>query len=577
MALLAGGRSRRMGQDKARLAWGGEPLVRLAMEAALAPLDDGACEALLCAGDLERGEMLLPLCAPAARALPLRAVADAAPFGGCGPLAGILAALEAARGAWVLATACDRPAIAPALLRHLVALARSAPAGTEAVVPASPRGLEPLLALYHRCAGERLRETLAAGRFAIVDFLRGGRILVCDPEIVASFDPELRSFGNLNTPDDLERQRSGALATPPDSPPVAGPPLAAAPRAGEPARSPMEREREEILKPVAAALRGVPARIRAALAAREASVQTMLEHLSRYEGKLLRPALVLLTAGAVRERSSPRGGVLRADDLGEVLEVAAIVEMVHVATLVHDDVIDEAEKRRRVPSINARFGNHEAVLLGDYMYARAFHLATLLASPICARVLSEVTRELCEGQIAELAACRDFGLGEEGYLRIAQGKTASLYGAACRLGASYAGADDAVASALERFGRDLGLGFQIVDDCLDLSGSEEIVGKSLGTDLHEGKITLPLLLAYERADAGGRRRIEQMYAAPAAESARHLAELRAELDLGGAVDAALRRADHFLRRATAELEVLPDGPYRASLLRLPEYILCREW
>lgn len=551
-----------MGRDKIRLPFGAraEPLGRVALEALLAPLSDAIEEVLIVGGTRERSCELALALHLADLASPWRGCADALPE--AGPLGGLLAALEMANGDWVLVGAADRPWVEPALLRHLVALAASAPVGTEAVVPTSDRGLEPLLALYHRCAAPRLRAELARGRRAVVDFLKGGRILVCDPEVVAGFDPELRSFGNLNTPQDLLR-----LAAEPTAPPESPPP-------GEPPRSPMEREREEILKPVAAALRGVPPRIRAALAAREPSVQAMLDHLSRYEGKLLRPALVLLSSGAVSGRSA----ALSADDaLGPILEVAAIVEMVHVATLVHDDVLDEAAVRRRVTSVNARFGNHEAVLLGDYIYARAFHMATLLESPICARVLSEVTRELCAGQIAELAACRDFGIGEEGYLAIAQGKTASLYGAACRLGASYAGADAATASALERFGRELGLGFQIVDDCLDLAGREEVVGKSVGTDLHEGKITLPLLLAHQRADVRGRRRIEQMYAATEADSAAFLAELRADLDLGGAIEESLRRADIFLRRAAEALSDLPDGPFRASLLRLPEYILCREW
>lgn len=558
LALIAGGESRRMGTDKALLIWRGVPLARRAVLTICQALAERCAEVLIAGGSTERGIRLGALCLPD-HAMPWRAIADEERGGG--PLAGILSALHASRTDWVMVSACDRPSVAPDLVRHLVALALAAPLGTEVVLPASKRGLEPLLALYHRCALPRLRAEFAKGQRAVVDFLHGGRILVSPPEVVTKLDPEQRSFANFNTPQDLSVFSMAAPAT-------------AVPTAGDVISSPMEREREEILRLVAGPLGAVPQRMRAALASPQAPVQAMLEHLARYEGKLLRPGLVLLAAGAVR--ANPL--LDNAESWPAALtEVASIVEMVHVATLVHDDVLDEATVRRRVESVNLRFGNHVAVLLGDYIYARAFHLATQLASPVCAQVLSDVTRELCEGQIAELAACRDFRLGEAGYLQIAQGKTASLYGAACRLGATYGGGDSAAAKALEGYGRDLGLGFQIVDDCLDLSGREEVVGKSLGTDLSEGKITLPMLIAHERADDAGRRRIEAMFASPHADSAQLLAELRSELDLGSAVEEALRRADHYLRRAASALNVLPESPFRASLTRVPEYILCREW
>ena len=261
----------------------------------------------------------------------------------------------------------------------------------------------------------------------------------------------------------------------------------------------IDKELATILAPVKDSLQVVRERIRAELRSEESAVQEIIDHVSRYEGKLLRPAMVLLSAGLFGKQSD------------ELIQVAAIVEMVHLATLVHDDVLDDASVRRRVRSVNADFGNHRAVLLGDYIYARAFHQSTRLSTQTCSQILSDVTRVLCEGEIAEIAATYDFGIDEARYLHIIGAKTACLYGGACRLGSLYAGATEDHARELHEFGYDLGIGFQIVDDCLDLAGDERVVGKSLGTDIAEGKITLPILELCKRSSAAERERIEEIF------------------------------------------------------------------
>lgn len=325
----------------------------------------------------------------------------------------------------------------------------------------------------------------------------------------------------------------------------------------------IDKELQDILEPVADRLVLVRDRIRHELASDTKTVQEIIAHVSQYEGKLLRPALVLLTSQLFEGATE------------ELVTVAAIVEMVHLATLVHDDVLDDATVRRRVRSVNADWGTQRAVLLGDYIYARAFHLSTGLRTQTCSRILSDVTRTLCEGEIDEIAATYDFGISESRYLEIIGAKTACLYGAACRLGALYAGATGEQADEVHDYGYQLGLGFQIVDDCLDLAGQEIVVGKSLGTDIAEGKITLPVLELLKMLDEAGRQRVREIFLDRSLQ--RPLDILHAEFPLASAIELALQKADEFLRRALEQLTHYPSSPYKSRLLSMPEYILAREW
>jgi len=320
----------------------------------------------------------------------------------------------------------------------------------------------------------------------------------------------------------------------------------------------------ELLAPIAPGLE----RMRSILAAqvRESSpaVSDMTDHVARFHGKQMRGALVLLTGEATGNTTD------------EHAAVAAIVELIHLATLVHDDILDGAEVRRRVACVNQRWDNQVAVLLGDFLYARAFALSTQLSSRLCSRLLAETTRTLCVGEIEQSTRRYDFEMSPATYEEIAGAKTASLYAAACELGARYPGGRDEAGSLLRQFGWDLGLAFQIVDDCLDVVGDEKVVGKSVGNDVEDGKITLPVLHAYKNAGEAARARMRDVYTTPGLEG-RRLAALREACDLGAGVEYAMARATSLSDRARARAAELPESAARSGLEDLAGFVLERRW
>lgn len=289
-----------------------------------------------------------------------------------------------------------------------------------------------------------------------------------------------------------------------------------------------------------------------------ADVASLVDHVGQYRGKQLRPALVYLW-GRVAGRLVP------AHDT-----VAKVVELIHLATLVHDDVLDGADRRRRVPTLNAMHGNEVPVLLGDYIYARAFHLSVNMDDLACSRLLADVTRLICQGEITQILHRFDFAWDEPRYFQVIREKTATLYSAACRLGVHYAGGGAALAEAAFTYGDQLGVAFQIVDDCLDLDGDEQEVGKSLGTDLDKGKLTLPLLYLLRDPQQGPR--LQRMMAQ---RGNSHLAELRAEFDLAAAVHASLEVAQQHIDRASALLRQLPSSPEREALAAIADFVVRR--
>jgi octaprenyl-diphosphate synthase len=297
----------------------------------------------------------------------------------------------------------------------------------------------------------------------------------------------------------------------------------------------------------------------------------LIEHVGGYRGKQLRPVLTFLAAMAVR--GATHGGGIGDD----VLTVAKVVELLHTATLVHDDVLDSANVRRRLPTVNQMSGVEVAVLLGDYIYSKAFHMAVQLPDPTAARLLAETVRVICQGEITQVLHRFDFGWTESQYFTVIAEKTASLYAAACRLGAHYSGplpgtAAEARLRALEEFGLELGIAFQIVDDCLDLDGDERVVGKSLGTDLAKGKITLPLLYLMQRDPKG----IEALRTLLGKSEAEALRRLRSEFPLEHAVAYAMQEAERRIAKARASLSVLPMGPARDALDQIAGFVLTRK-
>lgn len=341
-----------------------------------------------------------------------------------------------------------------------------------------------------------------------------------------------------------------------------GMPSPARPAAGPP---PLEATPDlpDVLAPLAGELERVGQRYHEILAVTSARVRDMVSQAARFGGKRLRPALTCLAARVA-------GPGVTAD----VATGAAVVELIHTATLVHDDVIDGAEVRRTVATLNARFGEQLAVLAGDVLFSKAYRAAAYLSDPFASRYLSDVVGEILEGEIHQDLVTRRCDLPEEEYRAIIRGKTAALYEAALVVGAHYGGAPELLRQALGRYGHHLGMAFQIVDDRLDLTGDQAIVGKSLGRDLAEGKTTLPVILWREAGGPAERaqrlRAIEEAWDDP-----RAALRLAARLQDEGALAAADRSASAEIEAAVAALAGVREGPDRALLVELAPYVLSR--
>jgi len=283
----------------------------------------------------------------------------------------------------------------------------------------------------------------------------------------------------------------------------------------------------------------------------------LIDQISRYivsaGGKRIRPRLVLLFSQALGFTGPER------------FEVAAIVEFIHTATLLHDDVVDESSLRRGRATSNAVFGNAASVLVGDFLYSRAFQMMVAVNRMRVLEVLAEATNVIAEGEVLQLMNMHDPDLAVEEYLRVIRFKTAKLFEASARLGAVLGGADPELEEACADFGRSLGTAFQLVDDLLDYEGHSEDLGKNVGNDLREGKPTLPLLVAMERSTAPERELIR--HAIEHGEVQR-LPEIIAIVRRTGALDATRAAAQQEADKARDSLRLLPDSPARQALLEL---------
>ncbi len=231
--------------------------------------------------------------------------------------------------------------------------------------------------------------------------------------------------------------------------------------------------------------------IRTRMRTRSRFVSDVTEHVSRFQGKQVRPMLLLLTSRMVAGSANENAQML-----------AAAVEMIHMATLVHDDVIDEAETRRHVATVHRRWNTETSVLLGDYLFSKSFHLAASTGDAEACRLIGLATDRTCEGELNQTAARLEGSTSELDYFRIVRDKTGQLFALSCLLGARSAGATSAQQRAARRFGMRLGMAFQIADDVLDLTESSDITGKDAGNDLQNGRLTLPLLRALRLAEDG---------------------------------------------------------------------------
>ncbi len=319
----------------------------------------------------------------------------------------------------------------------------------------------------------------------------------------------------------------------------------------------------EVLAPLAADLEKVGDAYREILASASPESRDMVRHAARFNGKRLRPALSCVAAR------------LAGSEVTEPVAIAAgIVELIHTATLVHDDILDHAEVRRKVATLNIRWGNHAAVLVGDILFSRAYRAAAYLEDPFASRYLSDVVGIVLEGEIHQDTVSHDPTIGEEEYREIIRGKTAALYEAALVVGAHYGGANEELKGRLGAFGHHLGMAFQIIDDRLDVTGDEATVGKSLGTDMSEGKMTLPLILWRDGSAPEGREaavaRIQEAWSSD--DGAQELAR---ELEASGALSRTDAAAQAEIDRALACLEGVPEAPERDLLGTIARFVVRR--
>lgn len=274
-------------------------------------------------------------------------------------------------------------------------------------------------------------------------------------------------------------------------------------------------------------------------------------------GKRLRPAMALLAGGATGKIIS-----------GHV-DLAVIIELIHLATLVHDDIMDGAELRRDQPTANAKWGNALSVLLGDCLFAHALRLATGFSNTEVCRRIADAAAEVCSGEIIQTQRRFDLKLTIADYQKMIEMKTAALFSAACELGAFISEANPEVISSFKRFGRKFGTAYQIYDDCLDLVGSEEQAGKTLGTDFQKGKFTLPVLIALHSRDASLR---EEVGALLVRQDETDYTDLAALLVSGGGLSAALATGQRLLDEALESISCVPVNRYGAGLQALAAYV-----
>ena len=307
-----------------------------------------------------------------------------------------------------------------------------------------------------------------------------------------------------------------------------------------------------LLEPVDAELGRVRRHMTDVLSDAAAPVGEYLSQLDIGGGKMLRPALVLLSGASV--------GGLR----DEHIELAAIVEMIHLASLLHDDVIDQAQMRRGKASANALWGNTQAVLLGDFVLSKAFGMGTTLELSGAATILCQTAEAICTGEIMQNSHKGNRNLSEAEYLTIIEGKTASLFGACCQLGALAAGAEPPVQQAFRDYGVALGLAFQMTDDLLDILGDAAKEGKTLGGDLLNEKLTLPVIFWLAQND--GKHRQERLLLLE------ENADVCEAIARSGAVEYTLARTEAYARRAHAGLRDCPDSAAKKALAGLISYV-----
>ncbi len=318
---------------------------------------------------------------------------------------------------------------------------------------------------------------------------------------------------------------------------------------------------QQLYLPINADMQAVDAVIRVRLHSDVVLVRQVAEYIIHSGGKRLRPALVLFAAGATGYRGTHHH------------ELAAVVEFIHTATLLHDDVVDESDLRRGRQTANAMFGNAASVLVGDFLYSRAFQMMVSVNSMRVMQVLADATNTIAEGEVLQLLNCHEADVTVDDYLKVIRFKTAKLFEAACRIGGILGAASEEVEEGLAAYGMHLGTAFQLIDDVLDYSADEAHTGKHLGDDLAEGKPTLPLIHVMKHGtpeqSALVRKAIEE---GGRDEFAGVLDAIRS----CGALEETRRQAAQEVTLAKAAIETLPTSIFKDSLLKLSDFAVARD-
>ncbi len=304
-------------------------------------------------------------------------------------------------------------------------------------------------------------------------------------------------------------------------------------------------------------LKLVESQIRDQIVKFDPNIEPYIDYICNTSGKRIRPVLAILAGGSTGGSNEKH------------IKIGVIIELVHMATLVHDDIIDEATTRRKMLTPNAKWGNGLAVLLGDALFSHALMLATEFDNPLICRKVGRASRDVCEGEIIQSQRRFDLTFTIKDYFKIVEMKTGALFAAATEIAALISGASTDVQERLYNYGMKLGTAYQIYDDCLDLVGSEDVVGKTLRTDLENGKLTLPMLYLMEDATEEQRNNINKRIID---QHPLDLAVLVGIAEYQGAVERALDTAADTLQECRNDLNVLDDSEYKAGFVQITEYL-----
>ena len=322
---------------------------------------------------------------------------------------------------------------------------------------------------------------------------------------------------------------------------------------------------ERILLPVIQELAEVEDRLFQEIGGKVELIGEITRYVLKSGGKRIRPALLLLSAKLCGYRDGTRN-----------IALAAVAEYMHAATLIHDDIIDHADKRRGLPSANSTWGPQISVLAGDFLYARSLQILVADGDLGVMQAFADATVRMTEGEVLEVQMAGNLDLTYDEYLEIIISKTAALISAACRAGALIARAEASAVAALTEFGLNLGVGFQLVDDALDFVAKEDRLGKPVGNDFKEGKVTFPVLHVLRAGSEANRSRLREL-AAKETIGESDLAEVKEMVERHGAVAATMEQVRTYLEKAKQSLNTFPDSTAKRSLVLMVDFVRDRDW